>query len=130
MQEVVPGDIWSVTFLSARADGAQNSRTRAVYVLEATCEVIGNPLQSQNPEVNQLTLPLRADWSAYVDSQINTIGNERLSLLSQLKWTHFAEYERGISRLWLARMAKEGEEGTEKRRVAERYVFASVIANR
>lgn len=133
VQEVTPGDVWNVAFRQANDDGTHSNEISLVYVLEPTCEVIGQPPRPSSSSQAQACAPsvtLRADWSAYVHTQARATGDIRSSLCSQLKWAHFAEYDRGISRLWLTRIAKEGDDGIEKRRVAERYVLASVVANR
>jgi hypothetical protein len=117
--------------------------TEVFYVLEATCEVVGHPpLLSPVPggastSATKLVPPLRADWSAYIDTQSSSQSSEPESnkvlvpsLMSQLKWTNHEEYSRGISRVWLKRTQDEGEIGAAKRDVAERYVLACVVANR
>ncbi|KAI0084794.1 hypothetical protein BDY19DRAFT_476849 [Irpex rosettiformis] len=135
-EEVVAGEIWSVSFLPFDQNG---HRPAIFYILESTCEVIGHappPSHLQATEnsctVDKLTstsLPLRADWSSYVHSALSRSGVETASVLSQLKWAHQEEYDRGISRVWLTRISNEGDAGVEKRRVAERYVLACVVAN-
>lgn len=89
------------------------------YVLEETCEVIAKG-----------DMPLRADWATHIlhSTDFNECG-KRVPLLHRLKWSHTAEYESGISMLWLRRIECEGEQGKEKRQVAERYVLACVVAN-
>jgi hypothetical protein len=91
---------------------------KTYYVLEQTCEVIGTG-----------DLPLRTDWAAYTASANDVTGADA-TLLDHLKWAHNAEYDRGMSKLWLSRVNKEGIVGLEKRRIAERYLLACVIANR
>lgn len=126
-QQVVPGEVWSVSFLPFDSKGRHSTDVVTVYVLESTCEVIGHappavPRASDPEDKSQSVtpLPLRADWSSYVQPAAHASGSKIPSLLSQLKWAHQEEYERGISRVWLARIIKEGEVGAEKQRVAER----------
>lgn len=112
--------------------------TSTVYVLETTCEVIGHASPPVRPDEGEIATedldaslsPIRADWSSYIHSTVEQRVSGMPSLLSKLKWAHQEEYDRGISRAWLARISKEGEEGVERRRVAERYVLACVVANR
>jgi hypothetical protein len=129
-QEVVEGEVWSITTRSSLS-------TEVLYVLEATCEVVGHPpfssdqlAESNSPSGGRI--PLRADWSAYIEgqaSQPSSVGRTP-SLMEHLKWTNHEEYERGISKLWLKRIHNEGELGAAKLVVAERYVLACVVSNR
>jgi hypothetical protein len=122
-EELVEGEMWSITTRST-------SSTHVWYVLEATCEVVGHPLLSTSPGLSRL--PLRADWWAYIESRISqppTFGRTT-PLIEHLKWTNHEEYERGISKLWLKKIRAEGELGTAKLLVAERYVLACVVSNR
>ncbi|KAI0662275.1 hypothetical protein C8Q70DRAFT_910108 [Cubamyces menziesii] len=129
VQEVVESEIWLVSLVYP------SSTTRArkqemVYVLEATCEVIGRLPESLRDEhvQNIATIPLRADWFAYV-AERSARSSDDASLLSRLKWSCHEEYDRGMSRLWLKRIAQEGEVGLVKRSVAERYILACVVSN-
>jgi hypothetical protein len=106
------------------------------YVLEHTCEVVGHPIPPAHPTdsstgSNGSALPasttqLRADWSAYIAIHVSS----RLPLLTHLKWQNHEEYYRGLSKLWLKKIAGEGELGSAKRVVADRYVLACVVGNR
>ena len=129
VQEVVKSEIWLMSLVYP------SSTTRArkqemVYVLEATCEVIGRLPESLHDEhvQNIATIPLRADWSAYV-AERSARSLDDASLLSRLKWSCHEEYDGGISRLWLKRIEQEGEVGVVKRSVAERYILACVVSN-
>ena len=75
---------------------------------------------------------LRADWTTYIQQQVSNHrqGNAVQSLLSHLKWANYEEYNRGISKLWLTRIASESLLGLAKKVVAERYVLACVVDNR
>lgn len=116
-QELVAGDVWSITVSSSAS-------TEVYYVLAATCEVVGSSAQD--------LLPLRADWSAYINTQSSPspVKAPTFSLMSQLKWINHEEYDKGISRVWLKRIQGDGELGAAKRAVAGRYVLACVVANR
>ncbi|CAL1712780.1 unnamed protein product [Somion occarium] len=123
VQEVVPNHVWSITVQRAEGRSAQ-----VFHVLEATCEVVGRARQLSNmleDEDDMLPIPLRADWSEFIHHQ----SSSNLPLEANLKWAHYEEYDKGVSRLWLKRIAFEGEVGAMKRLIAERYVLASVIAN-
>ncbi|CCL98412.1 uncharacterized protein FIBRA_00409 [Fibroporia radiculosa] len=136
VQPVIKGEIWSITVVS-------RSKTVSImeifYVLEATCEVVGRP-SLMSPKGNSdtfassfselSTLPIRADWSSYIEDHMSPSNSgSSSSLLSLLKWANHEEYDRAISRLWLKRIVGEGALGEAKRVVAERYVFACVVAN-
>ena len=123
VQEVVKNEVWKVVTQRDRV-------TEAFYVLEATCEVIGSPTSPSSEEVDRGTL--RADWSAYINklSGEPSVQPAKACLLDHIRWSDIEEYERGISRLWLSRISKDGNLGHAKRCVAERYILASVVANR
>lgn len=132
--EVVKDEIWCISVRPA-----QSGPLEVLYVLEATCEVVGRPtpqLHSPGEAVSQQPhddsgIPLRADRSAYIADRLNPTSNPSPpSLLSNLKWTNHEEYDLGISKLWLKRVGTEGDVGAAKRRIAERYVLACVVANR
>ncbi|TFY75872.1 hypothetical protein EWM64_g8140 [Hericium alpestre] len=129
-QEIIPGEIWTIT---VRPD-SRKSNTESFYVLEETCEVIGRPEVADSEGVRLFSndLPVRADWSQYIDKRIVPDGprvTPLASLLAHLKWASQGEYERGISRHWLGRMAGKADEGKALRIVAERYVLACVVGN-
>lgn len=137
VQEVVKGEIWSVSVVSPhfKPQGIISSVKETFYVLESTCEVVGRQEAQECVDDHDLSsrIPVRADWSEYVSRCLQsassaTIVHEPLS--RRLKWANHEEYEKGISRLWLKRIASEGPIGTAKRTVAERYVMACVVANR
>lgn len=129
--EIVPNEIWSITQKSKA--GLKN-----FYVLEPTCEVIGTmpPNKNAGPSTTTVSDPakaaMRVDWSNYVQHRLSntTEAISQPSLMSQLRWTNGEEYNRGISRLWLKRIENEGEVGEYKKKVAERYILASVVGNR
>ena len=132
-QEVVPDEIWCLTIITTPKSSTK-SKTETVYVLEATCEVVGHPPESREAsETPSPARPLRADWSAYIQKHLSSkeLTNAATpSILSQLKWANYEEYDKGVSRLWLRRTASEGTLGAAKRTVAHRYVLACVTANR
>lgn len=129
-QELVEGEVWSITTRSF-------SSTEVLYVLEATCEVVGHPpLPPDQSGLSQplggRQIPLRADWSAYIESRTTqpSAAGRTPSLIEHLKWTNHEEYEQGISKLWLKRIQNESELGAAKLIVAERYILACVVGNR
>lgn len=128
-QEVVKDEIWSVTV-------RQSSTTEeSFYILESTSEVVGHPTmpaQVDHANAKQVQAPLRADWSEYVSSRIQppAMDDSLPALVEHISWTNHEEYERGISRLWIKRIAAEGELGVVKKVVAERYILACVVGNR
>ncbi|KAF9468607.1 hypothetical protein BDZ94DRAFT_1245823 [Collybia nuda] len=124
-QEIILGELWSITVSSTKS-------MEVYYVLEATCEVVGRSSlrASTQPEDSPPgLLPIRADWSAYINAQSSLSSPINVSLMSHLKWTNHEEYDRGLSRVWLKRAQGEGVLGEIKRVVAERYVLACVVAN-
>jgi hypothetical protein len=144
-QEVVKDEIWTVTVqtISSQPDGKSASQTEIFYVLEQTCEVVGHPLPPAHPSDSSTTsnasasvprtMQLRADWSAYIAHRqlpASVYDSPPLPLLAHLKWQNHEEYYRGLSKLWLKRIADQGELGTAKRIVADRYVLACVMGNR
>lgn len=124
-QEIVQNEIWKITYRSL-------SLVETFYILEATCEVIGN--SAICPDTSTSLVPqtnLRADWAAYIksaDSESDVEGH--IGLSKCLQWSNHEEYDGGISKIWLKRIAGEGEVGSEKLKIATRYIFACVIGNR
>ena len=135
VREVVPDEIWEVTTMTM-AQGSREEKKETFYVLEPTCEVIGRPANKPvsllETALNvQHSLPIRVDWSEYVtDRIISPAEAPGKRLLDQVQWAHYEEYQNGISRHWLTRTQGEGEVGELKRRVAEKYILASVVENR
>ena len=141
-QEVVPGEVWSVSLVYPPDPVRRtSSKEETLYVLEATCEVVGRtPVARARREMSledpHSTFPLRTDWSAYISHRIarrpSTIPEQEResSLLAHLKWACEENYVRGISKVWLERIAKSEGGGLAERAVAERYVLACVAANR
>ncbi|KAL1950765.1 hypothetical protein VTO73DRAFT_5889 [Trametes versicolor] len=122
VQEVVQDEIWSVTL-----EEPQTRRREILFVLEATCEVVGRPLGVKSDD-GVAPLPVRADWSAYIANRSAPSSGGDF-LLSHLKWSCPEEFDRGLSTLWLKRVTGEGPLGVAKRTVAERYVLACVVGN-
>jgi hypothetical protein len=125
-QEVVPKEIWRITFRSIHS-------TDTFFVLEATCEVIGQPSTARLTAPNQPRL--REDWLAYVavrqqDESKAKFKQSILTLTEHLRWTNHEEYSTGISKHWLSKLKAEGETGSIKLMVAWRYVLACVVSNR
>jgi len=124
VREVVKGEIWQVI---AQDDGT--GRSCSFYVLEATCEVIGQLPSSQGE--NALEYRLRADWTAWISQRSRApLDAGPCSLLECVKWSNTEDYYRGISKTWLRRIQGQGADSIVKKSVAERYILASVVANR
>ncbi|KDR82695.1 hypothetical protein GALMADRAFT_57320, partial [Galerina marginata CBS 339.88] len=124
-EEVVGGEVWKIRYRSS-------SSIQTFYVLESTCEVIGNaeiPLHASTPSPTGL----RADWWAYIQHKIGlqpqTNNGQHGGLSECIQWSNHEEYDVGISRLWLKRIEREGDSGVAKLTIARRYVFACVISN-
>lgn len=121
VQEILPSEIWSVV-VEAR-DGGQMSNK--FYVLEATCEVIGNPVALDG------RLPTRTDWSGYIRKHISEDDSAKaMDIMNHIRWTNHEEYDRGISKIWLKGTQEEKELGKLKREVARRYIIACTMENR
>lgn len=135
-QEIVKDEIWSVTIACPCRDrGFLTTSKQTFYVLDSTCEVIGNPPASVHDNQGSLSsnkLPLRLDWSNYVQDRLYSPMPPvpQSSLIDRLKWTNREEYYHGISKLWLRRAKSEGAVGDVKRMIAYRYVMACVAGNR
>ncbi|KAF7314415.1 Abhydrolase-3 domain-containing protein [Mycena kentingensis (nom. inval.)] len=114
VQLLVEKEIWKITVNHGRKE------SEAFYVLEQTCE----PLTAL-AEAPSSGLPIRADWSAYIAQRTS----DATPLISRLSWSNHEEYERGISRVWLKRVAEEGDDGRVKLATAERYILACVVGN-
>ena len=129
--EVLKCEIWKITTIRGNTHAAVKEE---FFVLESTCEVIGQPdnVISSNPAVvTSSVLPIRMDWSSYIQKRVrSTTDLSTVPLLGLLKWTNMEEYDKGISKLWLNRIKKEGKNGRVKKNTAERYVLASVMGNR
>ncbi|TFK87618.1 hypothetical protein K466DRAFT_645800 [Polyporus arcularius HHB13444] len=129
-QEVVAGEIWLIAVEYAASVAPLRPR-EAFYVLEATCEVVGRPSAARSgAEDASVSVPVRADWSAYIERRrAAPQGDSTPPLLGHLKWACVEDYDQGVSKLWLKKVAGDGAAGDSKRMVAERYVLACVIGN-
>ncbi|KAJ7175735.1 hypothetical protein C8R46DRAFT_1249351 [Mycena filopes] len=126
-QELVKDEVWVITVRHSASSTEPESKSK-FYVLEATCE----PLTAVAPAPTAgapVLVPVRTDWSAYIASRAADSASSPRRLLDHLSWPNHEEYVLGISRLWLTRVAGEGETGKRKRVVAERYVMACVVGN-
>ncbi|KAF8195419.1 hypothetical protein BJ912DRAFT_140731 [Pholiota molesta] len=117
-------EIWTITVQSS-------SSINTFYVLETTCEVIG---EQEAAGTFPSSHSLRTDWSSYIAARRNSISppvasNDSLGLLEHLQWSNHEEYSRGISKVWLSRIEREGDAGSEKLEVARRYILACVVSN-
>lgn len=131
-QEVVKNEIW-VIVVDVRGQTGMRIRER-FHILYETCEVIALPAQSKSAASgvfsgSELQSAMRSDWSIYAAARLQDEGTNA-SLLSTMKWNNEEEYYTGISRHWLAMIKAEGFLGEYKRKVAIRYVLASVVGNR
>ena len=140
-RELVKGEIWAVTVSTSTrsVDKYKQMILQTYYVIAPTCEVIGS-LPQPNVSLSPISglpndhagIPLRVDWSDYLTHRLS-LGNHNNpppSLLAHLKWTNCEEYDKGISKVWLARICHEGDSGMYKKTVAERYIIACVMENR
>ena len=118
--QIVKGEIWSVT-----THNVISGYQQVFYVLEATCEVLGLAGDSRGDDEH---LHVRLDWAGYIEQRK---ANPNTSpLCDAMRWADHAEFDRGISRHWLSRMAQMGEQGLALRMIAERYTLACVVGNR
>lgn len=133
--EVVANEIWEIT-TTTTIPGSTLAKKEIFYVLEPTCEVIGRAAvasmtHSQILPDPQDNFPIRVDWSEYVTDRILSLSEApEKKLLDRVQWAHYEEYQNGISRHFLTRTRREGEAGELKRRIAEKYILASVVENR
>lgn len=129
-QEVVKGEIWSITLLSVPRDCRAHKTT--IHVLEDTCEVIGYAPQSkQSSDYEDVNLiPMRADWSSYISARLENSERAGGILATRMKWANHEDYESGVAKIWLSRIAKENHLSEAKRLVAKRYILACVVSNR
>ncbi|KIY71696.1 hypothetical protein CYLTODRAFT_345435, partial [Cylindrobasidium torrendii FP15055 ss-10] len=129
VQEVVPGEVWSVKLKNG-------SVVETFHVLEATCEPIGRPNPAEdanNSNFADQKIDLRADWSGYIlERLVTSVSVNKTTpkaLLDHIAWPNHEEYDRGIGRHWLKQIRHEGQLGAVKEVIAQRYVFACVVAN-
>ena len=135
VRELVQNEIWEITTTTA-VRGPVTAKEEIFYVLEPTCEVIGRPTvispsPSETDPNRQGGLPIRVDWSGYVNDRITSLLEvPGKKLLDRVQWAHYEEYQNGISRHFLKQTLREGEVGDLKRLIAEKYILASVVENR
>lgn len=130
-REVIRGEIWCVDVVNLDVDGSESLK-ESFYVLEETCEVIGRLAPADTEDSTRRAQSLRVDWSDYVQSCLLPTGfhsSPPIPLRNHLRWTNAEEYDKGISKVWLKRIEKEGPLGLYKRRIAERYILACVVGN-
>ena len=127
VEEVIPDEIWKITVQSS-------SSNRVYFVVEATCEVIGQSDEGNNRSAK--TCYLRPDWEEYIETKLGSLPlpappcDVPLGLLEHLHWSNHEEYAKGISKIWMARIRTEGDLGLAKLTVAQRYITACVVSNR
>lgn len=133
LDNAAEADVWLVILRRQRSSERLNlGQDEKVFVLAATGEVLGHPpadpfVVSKEEAIQRM--PLRADWSGYIAS-LSSSTRKRTRLIDYVSWTNAEEFLNGISRHWLKRVEGDGENGAAKKRVAERYVLASVVGNR
>jgi hypothetical protein len=109
-------EIWKITV--QEGDGVST-----LLVLGLTGEPIGcQHLGQGSPRF------IRSDWRHYMESPSSITTKH--TLWENLRCANEEEFVKGISKLWMQGIEREGDVGATKRRVAERYVMASVVANR
>ncbi len=118
--EIVKREIWSVI-----THNAISGYKQVFHVLEATCEVLGQA----GGTCGEGDENLRLDWAGYIE-QRKTNPDNTSPLCDGMRWADHAEFDRGISRHWLRRMAQMGEQGAALCTIAERYTLACVVGNR
>ncbi|KAG8919941.1 hypothetical protein FRC01_001017 [Tulasnella sp. 417] len=119
-------DIWKIEV----QDTKSKPPSRALfYILASTGEVIGRPLETEI--LAAFDLPIRSDWSSFLDSSCMENEDKRsLPLLFHfVRWQNAEEYEHGISKAWLNRLATDPD-ALSKFQVAQRYIMANVVPNR
>ena len=121
---IIDGEVWLIQTKSLTGS------VHTFYVLEDTCEVIGHP-PNATPELKN-ALPLRADWSAYIEMRLSTSECESGRwLVDLLQCENTEDFDRGVSKAWL-RHLKTYEDGSDARlkyAVAQKYVLSSVVSN-
>lgn len=134
LESTSPSDIWKISVLSYDSTpdqvvGGDKGTTETYWVVAETGEVIGQP--QDDPFATSGSSPLaelRFDWSYFLDMQEQTV----VRLLDRVRWSNAEDYQYGISRHWSKPRLKDDASELQKaeRIVAERYVLASVAANR
>jgi hypothetical protein len=109
-------EIWKIT-------AQEGDTVSTLLVLGLTGEPIGCQHLGQGS-----SRFIRSDWKLYMESASSV--QEKRCLWENLRCANEEEFAKGISKLWIQRIEREGDMGATKRRVAERYVMASVVANR
>ncbi|KAJ3519242.1 hypothetical protein NM688_g9329 [Phlebia brevispora] len=126
VQEIIRGETWSIKLQT------NTNQCKTVYVLEATCEVVGHPPAPARPGLasqgsKEKSPVLRADWSAYISKHVSpaqgAYTTASTAILEHLKWENHEEYDKGISKLWSRNIICDTL-GEAKRAVAMRYILA------
>ena len=118
--------IWNITV--ACEPLLRTSRPETYWIIAETGEVIGHAPDSPFIGSPNGSVPhaLRLDWSNFLQS-----GDSK-RILDHVRWSNAEDYERGISRHWLKKRNREDATNLQliEKRMAERYVLASVASNR
>ncbi|OBZ68978.1 hypothetical protein A0H81_11080 [Grifola frondosa] len=134
-QEAVKNEVWRITVVYPSMLSSERGIEREVfYVLESTCEVVGRSLSRLHgqglDDIQHGVVSVRVTGLlTSLDTCFSSSDASPIPLLAHLKWANREEYENGISRLWLKRVAVESTLGVAKRAIAERYVLACVVGN-
>jgi len=121
---IIDGEVWLIQTKS------HTGSVQTLYVLEDTCEVIGHPPDSAPQPEN--ALPLRADWSSYIEMKLKSgeCESER-RLIDLLQCANSEDFDRGVSKAWLQhlRTYECSDDAHLKYAVARKYVLSSVVGN-
>lgn len=121
---IIDGEVWLIRTKSLMGS------IQTFYVLEDTCEVIGHTPDS-TPELKK-ELPLRADWTAYIEMRLTTseCGSGRW-LIDLLQCENSEDFDRGVSKAWLKHLKTHEDDGDARLKyaIAQKYVLSSVVSN-
>ncbi|KAI0700037.1 hypothetical protein C8T65DRAFT_728852 [Cerioporus squamosus] len=129
LSEVVAGEIWLITVEYA-APTARPRPPEVLYVLEATCEVVGRQSPTRSGPKRRACRSQCAPTGLHTSSGGKRRRKGRRHLIASPPEVGMCgRLPPGISKLWLKKVAGEGAGGDGKRMVAERYVLACVVGN-
>ncbi|KAF8582806.1 hypothetical protein K439DRAFT_1617940 [Ramaria rubella] len=128
-QEVLANEIWSVS-VTEKVSGSNGSCIKTYYVLYHTCEVIGHSTSDDTQTSTSSLPPLRADWNAYLALRLTAATTDLYPPLSEhIRGTNTDDFERGVAKAWLKRLRSQGEDGREKKKLAEKYILSCVVGD-
>jgi len=119
-------DIWKIAVSCGSPLG---TGTPEIYwIIAETGEVIGHAPDSPFIGAPDSPVPhsLRLDWCNFLNS------GDSMRILDRVRWSNAEDYEHGISRHWLKKWNHKDATNQHliEKRMAERYVLASVAGNR